>query len=63
MRREAALRRVRILAVSSHVGGDDRAWALTGGADAYLTKPVRLGQLLQVTRTLTAVRRRMRDVS
>jgi DNA-binding response OmpR family regulator len=63
MRREAALRRVRILAVSSHVGGDDRAWALTGGADAYLAKPVRLGQLLQVTRTLTAVRRRMRDVS
>jgi len=63
MRREAALRRVRILAVSSHTGSDDRVWALAGGADAYLIKPVRLGQLLQVAGTLTALRRDIPDLS
>lgn len=57
-RRSTALRRVRILAVSSHASDDDRTWALTAGADAYLAKPVPIGHLLQVAGRLAAPRRR-----
>jgi DNA-binding response OmpR family regulator len=47
-RRQRGLRRMKILVVSERSTADDRAWALTEGADAYLVKPVRLGRLLQV---------------
>ena len=59
-RRGTALRRMKILAVSSHPGDDDRVWALTAGADAYLTKPVSLGRLLQVAGRLATLRRQSR---
>jgi CheY-like chemotaxis protein len=59
-RREPALRRLKILAVSNHDKDDDRAWALAAGADAYLIKPVRLGHLLQVAGRLATSRRQSR---
>ena len=60
VRREPALRRMKILAVSSHANDDDRVWALAAGADAYLTKPIRLGRLLQVAGSLATSRRQSR---
>lgn len=59
-RHERGLRRVKILVVSDHNATDDRAWALTAGADAYLTKPVRLGRLLQVAGRLATSRQQSR---
>ena len=59
-RRQPALRRLKILAVSSHSTNDDREWAFTAGADAYLIKPVRLGRLLQVAGGLATSRRQSR---
>ena len=59
-RRQPALRRVKILAVSNHSTDDDRAWALTSGADGYLIKPVRLGRMLQVTARLASSRQQSR---
>jgi DNA-binding response OmpR family regulator len=55
-RREPALRRVKILAISDHCTNDDRSWALTAGADGYLVKPVRLGRMLQVAARLATSR-------
>ena len=55
-RREPGLRRVKILAISNHSTDDDRAWALTAGADGYLIKPVRLGRVLQVAARLATSR-------
>lgn len=59
-RRERGLRRVKILVVSGHGGSEDRAWALTAGADAYLMKPVRLGRMLQVSAQLATTRQQSR---
>jgi CheY-like chemotaxis protein len=55
-RREPGLRRLKILVVTDHAADDDRAWALTTGADAYLLKPVRLGRMLQVSARLATTR-------
>lgn len=55
-RREPALRHMKILVVSDHAATDDRNWALTAGADAYLVKPVRLGRMLQVAGRLALSR-------
>jgi DNA-binding response OmpR family regulator len=55
-RREEALRRLKILVVTDHSSDEDRAWALASGADAYLTKPVRLGRMLQVSARLATAR-------
>jgi DNA-binding response OmpR family regulator len=59
-RREAALRHMKILVVSDHATADDRNWALSAGADAYLVKPVRLGRMLQVAGRLAMSRERSR---
>lgn len=59
-RREAALRHMKILVVSEHASADDRNWALSAGADAYLIKPVRLGRMLQVAGRLAMSRERSR---
>lgn len=58
--REPALRNMKILVVSNHATADDRDWALTAGADAYLIKPVRLGRMLQVAGRLATSRERTR---
>jgi DNA-binding response OmpR family regulator len=58
IRREPALRHMRILVVSDHASDDDRNWALAAGADAYLVKPVRLGRMLQVAGRLAMSRER-----
>jgi DNA-binding response OmpR family regulator len=59
-RREAALKRIKILVVSDRGLDEDRAWALASGADAYLVKPVLLGRLLQVSAHLATTRNRSR---
>lgn len=59
-RRETALRHMKILVVSDHATADDRNWALSAGADAYLVKPVRLGRMLQVAGRLALSRERSR---
>jgi DNA-binding response OmpR family regulator len=59
-RREPGLRRVKILVVSNHSSDDDRAWALAAGADAYLVKPIRLGQMLQISARLATTRNQSR---
>lgn len=59
-RREPGLKRVKILVVSDHASADDRHWALTAGADAYLIKPIRLGRLLQVAARLATSRQQSR---
>lgn len=56
-RRQRALRRLKILAVSRHAAQEDREWALAAGADAYLVKPVRLGQMMQIAARLARTRR------
>lgn len=60
VRRERGLRRVKILVISAHGSTDDRQWALTAGADAYLIKPVRLGRMLQVSARLATSRQQSR---
>jgi DNA-binding response OmpR family regulator len=60
IRREPALRHMKILVVSDHASDDDRNWALAAGADAYLVKPVRLGRMLQVAGRLAMSRERSR---
>lgn len=59
-RGERGLRRVKILVVSDHGASDDRSWALSAGADAYLVKPVRLGRMLQVSARLATSRQQSR---
>lgn len=59
-RREAGLKRVKILVVSGHAASDDRDWALAAGADAYLIKPVPLGRMLQVAARLATSRQQSR---
>ena len=59
-RREPGLRRVKILVVSEHSSDEDRAWALAAGADAYLVKPIRLGQMLQISARLATTRTQSR---
>ncbi|HKO16600.1 MAG TPA: response regulator [Gemmatimonadaceae bacterium] len=54
--RSAALRRMKVLAYTSHGADADREWALLCGADAYLVKPTRLGRLLQVASRLASSR-------
>lgn len=60
VRREAALRRVKILVVSDRGASDDRDWALSAGADAYLIKPVLLGRMLQLSARLAVSRQQSR---
>lgn len=59
-RREPGLMRVKILVVSSHDTAEDRRWALSAGADAFLGKPVPLGRMLQVAARLATSRQRSR---
>jgi CheY-like chemotaxis protein len=59
-RREAALKRIKILVVSDHASNEDRAWALAEGADAYLVKPIRLGRMLQISASLATTRSQSR---
>jgi DNA-binding response OmpR family regulator len=60
IRLEHGLKRVKILVVSEHAANDDRDWALTTGADAFLIKPVRLGRMLQVSARLASSRQQSR---
>ena len=60
IRQEHGLKRVKILVVSEHGATDDRNWALTAGADAFLIKPVRLGRMLQVSARLASSRQQSR---
>ena len=62
-RREPGLRRVKILVVSSHEAPDDRKWALSAGADAFLSKPVPLGRMLQLSSQLATSRQQSRGES
>jgi DNA-binding response OmpR family regulator len=60
VRRQPGLKRMKILVISEHAGEEDRLWALGGGADAYLVKPLRLGRMLQVAARLATLRYRSR---
>jgi DNA-binding response OmpR family regulator len=59
-RREPGLKRLKILVISDHGADEDRSWALSAGADAYLIKPVRLGRMLQVAARLATSRQQSR---
>lgn len=59
-RRELGLKRMKILAISQHGSGEDREWALSAGADAFLVKPVPLGRMLQVAALLVTRRQQSR---
>lgn len=59
-RREPGLKRLKILVISDHGGDEDRGWALSAGADAYLIKPIRLGRMLQVAARLATSRQQSR---
>jgi two-component system chemotaxis response regulator CheY len=48
IRRMPALRRMKVLAYTAFISMGDREWAFAAGADAFLTKPTSVGQLLQV---------------
>jgi len=63
VRREPGLQRLKILVVSAHDTAEDRQWALTSGADAYLVKPVPLGRMLQLSAQLANSRQQSRGVS
>ena len=52
----SGLRRMKVLAYTSHAASTDREWALRAGADAYLVKPTPLGRLLQVAGLLASSR-------
>jgi DNA-binding response OmpR family regulator len=56
LRREAALRRVKVLVVTAHQGTRDREWALREGADAFLARPAELGRVLHVAGRLARSR-------
>lgn len=56
-RHEAALNSVKILVITDRALDEDRTWALSAGADAYLVKPIRLSRMLQVAAQLAASRR------
>ena len=56
VRRIPALRRMKVLVYSAFATAEDREYALSAGADAYLTKPTRVGQLLQVAGRLAQSR-------
>ena len=60
VRREPGLRRLKILVVSEHAADEDRGWALSAGADAYLIKPILLGRMLQVAARLATSRQQSR---
>jgi PAS domain S-box-containing protein len=45
-----------ILAMTAHAYGDDEAWCLSSGMDAYLSKPVDLSEVIEVVGKLTAPR-------
>jgi two-component system, OmpR family, phosphate regulon response regulator PhoB len=59
-RREPGLKRVKILVITDHSSDEDRAWALTAGADGYLVKPIRLGRMLQIAARLATTRQQSR---
>jgi CheY-like chemotaxis protein len=56
IRRMPALRRMKVLAYSACAAASDHEWAFAAGADAYLTKPTSVGQLLQVAGRLAQSR-------
>jgi CheY-like chemotaxis protein len=56
VRRMPALRRMKVLVYSARAAATDHEWALAAGADAYLTKPTSVGQLLQVAGRLAQSR-------
>jgi DNA-binding response OmpR family regulator len=59
-RREPGLNRVKILVISDCATEEDRQWALSAGADAYLVKPILLGRMLQVASQLATTRNQSR---
>ena len=59
-RREPGLKRVKILVITDHSSDEDRAWALSAGADGYLVKPIRLGSMLQIAARLATTRQQSR---
>lgn len=56
VRREPGLKRAKILVISDRSSEEDRAWALTAGADAFLVKPITIGRMLQVAGRLATTR-------
>ena len=56
LRRDAALRRVKVLVVTGHHAMRDRDWALREGADAFLPRPAELARVLQLASRLANAR-------
>jgi CheY-like chemotaxis protein len=56
LRRDAALRGIKVLVVTGHGGTRDRDWAVREGADAFLARPTELGRVLQLANRLASSR-------
>jgi len=52
VRRDASYRNTPIMIVTTEGGAEDRERALALGADAYITKPIQAGQVLDTAKSL-----------
>ncbi len=60
LRTRPALRRVKVLVLTSHSSSADREWAMLEGADAFVARPTELGTVLQLSSRLALSRRTSR---
>lgn len=52
LKRQPKTKNIPVIILTSKSGDKDRDWGIEQGADAYLTKPVELEELLQTARQL-----------
>ena len=55
VRRDVNYRNVPIMIITTEGGAEDRERALALGADAYITKPIQAGQVLDTARNLLGI--------
>jgi len=55
VRRDVNYRNIPIMIITTEGGAEDRERALTLGADAYITKPIQAGQVLDTAKSLLGI--------
>ena len=55
VRRDVNYKNIPIMIITTEGGAEDRERALALGADAYITKPIQAGQVLESARTLLGI--------
>ena len=55
VRRDVNYRNIPIMIITTEGGAEDRERALALGADAYITKPIQAGQVLDTARSLLGI--------